>query len=138
MVYVIGLQSKYWQLSFNITVLSYTEEITSIIHFTGEDNEDLSIHNILSFSMNNTSLIISFQHNGSIIHHDINVQTNVNYNIKFRQQWSMSNAVNVKIFVDDVEIFSKRNTNPKQYKNLRCYIGNLWNEPANDNIKNLT
>ena len=125
-------------MSFEIDILKYTKGVTNVLHFTADDAKDSPGHKIPSVDMYDARLRISFPNGESTIHHDIQVTLNETMEIKIRQQWSMENAVNTKIFLGDVEIFSKRNPNPKSYKNVRCYIGNPWQDAAHVIIKNLT
>ena len=138
-VQVIPLMGRVWKLSFDLTLYGKIDKWGSIVHFTIGANYGKYGDRIPAIWTNpgDTRLHIASAVSGNINYY-INTE-NMPLNKKIRVEVEQTYADKKYMYIitiDGKQIHSVENKDARQFENVKVYIANPWDEPANAFIDN--
>ena len=142
LINIIPIQERTWELSFDMILLENTmnNEAKTVLHFTTGGN--LANHGDRTpaiFTRNDKLLIRSNIYSKSYFSKDHIIPLNQKINVKIQQVYDMviTTQTDVRIFIDGNQIYETTHQWKIPFKNVKCYFGDPWYNPAPVRISNL-
>ena len=122
------LQSTTWEILFKITVFGIRTDYTNVFHFNISDNYGTFGDRTPALYLKNDFFHFRFSANNKLnTAYNKKFVLNTEYKIKIAQlQACRTCPYKIIITINNEEVYSLINNDPRLYKNVKCYFSNPW------------